>query len=179
MHRIAAVALVWAACNGGSTSTPDTPAPTGSDTASEEAEEAPTDRPRGDPQTGLRQGTVVLSAPPRPPLTLTVDLAETPQQRSKGLMFVEKLPEDRGMLFLFPNERQQSFWMENTLIPLDMFFIDAQWNVVGVVENAEPLTRSPRQVNGVSQYVLEVNAGFARQHGFGAGTQVQYTPPTP
>ena len=65
-----------------------------------------------------------------------------------GLMFREQMGDDEGMLFIFPTERHNSFWMRNTLLPLDMFFIDSAWNVVGVVENAEPLTESPRAVDG-------------------------------
>jgi len=67
--------------------------------------------------------------------------------------------------------------MHNTLLPLDLFFIDSNWQVIGVAENAEPLTDDPREVEGDSQYVLEVNAGFAKAHGFGPGTKVRYTPP--
>jgi uncharacterized membrane protein (UPF0127 family) len=81
------------------------------------------------------------------------------------------------MLFIFPSSRHLSFWMRNTLLPLDMFFIDSNWNVVGVVENAEPLTESPREVDGFSQYVLEVNAGFAKRHGLGAGAKMRFVAP--
>jgi uncharacterized protein len=85
--------------------------------------------------------------------------------------------DDEGMLFVFPDERRNSFWMHNTLIPLDMFFIDSSWNVVGVVQNAVPLTDSPRQVERRSRYVLEVNAGFAARHGYGAGQKLRFVPP--
>ena len=183
MFRATAFLLLCAACNG-APSAPQ-PSPTTPDPVGLEGGEAPDvkpssparPRPQGDPQLDLRVGEVVLSAPPRPPVKVRVQLAETALQRNKGLMFRENMPEDEGMLFLFPSERQQSFWMQNTLIPLDMFFIDANWKVVGVVENAEPLTRSPRQVRGKSQYVLEVNGGFAAKHGFGAGTQIKFNPP--
>jgi uncharacterized protein len=101
-----------------------------------------------------------------------VEVVRTPEDRARGLMFRKQLPQSQGMLFIFDTEEIQSFWMENTYIPLDMIFIDAKLEVVGVVENAAPLTRTSRKVDTPSLYVLEVNAGFARQHGIGKGTKV-------
>jgi uncharacterized membrane protein (UPF0127 family) len=133
---------------------------------------------RGTPQPKLPVGTIEFEAPPpRAPLTLKVEVAAEDEQRQKGLMFREQMAEDEGMLFVFPTERHNSFWMHNTLLPLDMFFIDSDWTVVGVVENAEPLTDSSRSVDKLSQYVLEVNAGFARRHGFGAGQKLRFVGP--
>jgi uncharacterized protein len=133
--------------------------------------------PQGEPQPRLALGSVELEVPPRAPLKLEVEVAASERQRQYGLMFRKQLADDQGMLFLFPTERYNSFWMRNTLIPLDMFFIDSEWNVVGVVENAEPLTDDPRQVDKMSQYVLEVNAGFAARHHLGAGAKVKFVPP--
>jgi hypothetical protein len=133
--------------------------------------------PQGDPQPKLALGSLELEQAPRAPLKLQVEVAATDRQRQVGLMFRKQLADDRGMLFLFPTERYNSFWMRNTLIPLDMFFIDSEWNVVGVVENAEPLTDDARQVDKMSQYVLEVNAGFAARHRLGAGAKVKFEPP--
>jgi uncharacterized membrane protein (UPF0127 family) len=133
--------------------------------------------PQGDPQPQLALGTVELEVPPRAPLKLRVEVAATDRERQYGLMFRKQLGDDQGMLFLFPTERYNSFWMRNTLIPLDMFFIDSEWNVVGVVENAEPLTDDARQVDKMSRYVLEVNAGFAARHQIGAGAKVTFVPP--
>ena len=113
-------------------------------------------RPQGSPQPTLPRGTVEFErAAPRAPLTVSVEVAANDQQRQMGLMFREQMGELEGMLFIFPTERHNSFWMRNTLLPLDMFFIDSEWRVVGVVENAEPLTESARAVEGMSQYVLE------------------------
>jgi uncharacterized membrane protein (UPF0127 family) len=169
------------ACNGASSATgPVAPQPAAAHDApaSAPAEQAePLKRPRGEAQPTLPIGRVELETPPRAPITLRVEIAATDKQRERGLMFREHLGDDEGMLFLFDGERRNSFWMRNTLIPLDMFFIAADWTVVGVVENATPLTDDPRRVPGFSQYVLEVNAGFAQKHGLGAGTKVRYTPP--
>lgn len=104
-----------------------------------------------------------------------VDVARTPAEREKGLMFVERLEEGRGMLFLMgPPERVLTFWMKNTYIPLDMIFLDSSRTVVGVVENAEPLTLDPRRVDRPSSYVVEVSGGWARKVGIRAGVKARF-----
>jgi uncharacterized protein len=117
---------------------------------------------------------VVLMPEGREPITVPVEIARTPAERSRGLMFRISLPENAGMVFLFDRPDQLSFWMRNTLIPLDMIFIEHSMQVLGVVENAEPRTDSGRSVPGLSQYVLEVNGGFAQRHGIGPGTKVRF-----
>ncbi|HEX6243185.1 MAG TPA: DUF192 domain-containing protein, partial [Polyangiales bacterium] len=89
----------------------------------------------------------------------------------------KQLGEDEGMVFLFPTERYNSFWMHNTLIPLDMIFLDTDWTVVGIVENAKPLTDDPRRVDRMSRYVLEVNAGFTARYGLARGATAKFMPP--
>jgi uncharacterized membrane protein (UPF0127 family) len=118
--------------------------------------------------------TVVLHPPGMAALSVPVELARTPAEQQRGLMYRDKLDPQKGMLFLFPAEQQQVFWMKNTLIPLDIIFITAQRTVLGVAENAEPLTTSPRSVPGMSQYVLEVVGGFAKQHRISPGTPVEF-----
>ena len=118
-------------------------------------------------------GIVVLQAGGRT-VRVPVELARSPAQRTRGLMFRHKLPEQQGMLFLFDEQEVQSFWMQNTYIPLDMIFINEQMQIVGVVENAEPLTTTPRRVEAPSRYVLEVNAGFCRRNRIGRGTRVVF-----
>ena len=100
---------------------------------------------------------------------LEVEIASDDPSRSRGLMFRTALPETAGMIFVFPDESLRSFWMKNTLIPLDMLFIDAKGVVVGVVENAEPRTLTSRSVEGDSKYVLEVGGGWCSRHGVAAG----------
>lgn len=132
--------------------------------------------PSGEPaqQDRAELPMVILEPPGSPPAEVTVELARTPRQIQRGLMYREHLPPDHGMLFLMGEERIQSFWMRNTLIPLDMIFISADRRVVGVVENAEPLTDTPRRVNAPSSYVLEVNGGWAAAHHVQAGTPVRF-----
>jgi len=142
-------------------------------TASSEAQPETTQRAS---QAAAQPARVELLPPGRDPLVVSVEVVETPEARQRGLMFRKQLGPDAGMLFIFERPEQQSFWMHNTLIPLDMIFITADWTILGIVENATPLTDSPRSVPGDSQYVLEVNAGFARRHGLQAGTSLRYVP---
>ncbi|MDB4973210.1 MAG: hypothetical protein JWN48_1551 [Myxococcaceae bacterium] len=170
------------ACSTGTSASSSKPQE-GAPNAVPEAATAPlaqADRPSkklGTPQPKLPVGTVLLETPPRAPITLKVEVASTDPQRQTGMMFRESMGDDEGMLFVFSTERHNSFWMHNTLIPLDMLFIDSDWKVVGVVADATPQTDDPRGVPSMSQYVLEVNAGFAARHGIGTETQVRFTAP--
>jgi uncharacterized membrane protein (UPF0127 family) len=92
----------------------------------------------------------------------------------RGLMFREHLALDGGMLFLMGHEQAWTFWMRNTLIPLDMIFIAKDLTIAGIVERAEPRTESMRQVAKPSLYVLEVNGGWTSAHGVVAGAKVRF-----
>jgi uncharacterized membrane protein (UPF0127 family) len=116
---------------------------------------------------------VILMPPGRNPVAVTVEIARTPRERQVGLMYRKELAADAGMLFVFENPQQLSFWMRNTYVPLDMIFICADLTVLGVVENTTPLSDQSCSVPGLSQFVLEVNALFARRHGIAAGTRVR------
>jgi uncharacterized protein len=104
---------------------------------------------------------------------VSVELARTPEARTRGLMYRESLAPDAGMLFIFDESARQSFWMRNTLIPLDMIFIDDTGRIVGIVERAEPQTLTGRGVNEPSRYVLEVNGGWSAAHGVAKGDTVK------
>jgi uncharacterized membrane protein (UPF0127 family) len=106
--------------------------------------------------------------------SVRVSLARTERETTRGLMFVQNLPPDDGMLFIFKDEIVRTFWMKNTLIPLDMIFIGSDMNVVGVVANAKPLTTSMQTVGKESRFVLEVNGGWASHHGVTAGTKMRF-----
>ena len=118
--------------------------------------------------------TVVLRPEGRPEVRVRVEVARTAQEHETGLMFREHLDADAGMLFVFDDESIRAFWMRNTLIPLDMIFVSADHEVVGIVANAEPQTDTVRQVSRPAQFVLEVNGGFAAAHGITAGTPVEF-----
>jgi len=107
-------------------------------------------------------------------IPVRVELALTGQQRERGLMFRNRLDPDTGMLFLFPSAAPLTFWMKNTLIPLDMIFIDSKRRIVGIVQNAEPETETGRHVDGDSQYVLEIGGGLSQKWGITAGSTVEF-----
>lgn len=89
-------------------------------------------------------------------------------------MFREHMDEDAGMLFLFDKMEVQSFWMKNTRLPLDMLFLDESGTIVGIVENAEPLSLTSRSVGLPSRYVLELNGGTSRRLGIEAGQKARF-----
>lgn len=104
--------------------------------------------------------------------TFNVELADTEQERQTGLMFRESLPKDGGMLFDFGNPQPASIWMKNTLIPLDILFIDTDGKVLAIARNAVP--HSLRQISpGVPvKGVLEINGGAAAELGINPGDTV-------
>ncbi|HEY7164640.1 MAG TPA: DUF192 domain-containing protein [Candidatus Binatia bacterium] len=107
-------------------------------------------------------------------VSFQVEVADTPAKRELGLMYRRDLPSDRGMIFLFPMETEQAFWMKNTPIPLDMIFISSSRRIVGIVQRAAPFTLDARSVPGSSQYVLEINGGLSDRYGFKPGDRVQF-----
>ena len=100
-----------------------------------------------------------------------VEVADTDAKREQGLMFRKELPEGRGMLFLFHEEGEHAFWMKDTLIPLDLIFVDSSGRVTGIIARARPLTLEPRS-GGPSRMVLEVPGGWAAAHGVRAGDRM-------
>ncbi len=96
-----------------------------------------------------------------------VEIAETPDERAKGLMFRKSLGETDGMLFIFEERGRHAFWMKNTLISLDLFWLDRSGKVVSIAE-AIPPCKTPEcptyPPTAEADYVLEVNAGFAKKH---------------
>jgi uncharacterized membrane protein (UPF0127 family) len=166
-----------AACQSASSTQAAAPSAAERKGAPADASTAASNAPHEDAQPRLPVGSLELHIAGSAPIRLKVEIAAKDAERQKGLMFREHLADDEGMLFLFPTERYNSFWMHNTLIPLDMIFIDADWNVVGIVENAKPLTDDPRRVDRMSRYVLEVNAGFSARYGLAAGATVKFMPP--
>jgi uncharacterized membrane protein (UPF0127 family) len=105
---------------------------------------------------------------------VALEVAATPETRSRGLMYRRDLAEGRGMLFVFDADADHEFWMKNTLIPLDMIFIAADGRVVGVAPNATPLSTAGVSVGKPSRYVLEVPGGWAAKRGIAAGDRVEF-----
>jgi uncharacterized membrane protein (UPF0127 family) len=106
------------------------------------------------------------------PQLFTVELATTPDQMERGLMFRRSLAPDAGMLFVYPDARQVEFWMKNTLIPLDMLFIAADGKVSRIAERTVPLSETPISSIEEVRAVLEVNGGTAARLGIKPGDLV-------
>jgi uncharacterized membrane protein (UPF0127 family) len=103
-----------------------------------------------------------------------VSVADTDDERAQGLMFVESMGTLEGMLFIFDAPRRVSFWMRNTLIPLDMIFVDKYGVVSNIHSMAQPLDETPIFGGGRVQYVLEINGGMADRLGLEVGNQMQH-----
>jgi uncharacterized membrane protein (UPF0127 family) len=104
----------------------------------------------------------------------TVEVMRSDRQRERGLMFRRFLPQDRGMLFVFESERPLVMWMKNTYLPLDMIFIGRSGMVVGIAENAEPLSERIIPSGAPAYAVLEVNAGTAARIGLRIGDTTRH-----
>lgn len=91
----------------------------------------------------------------------TIELARTPAEMERGLMYRDRLAPDHGMLFLYEDERPVSFWMKNTLIPLDLIFADSSGRIVQIAERAVPLSTALISSDSSVRAVLEVNGGTA------------------
>ena len=105
-------------------------------------------------------------------LKVQVEVARKPAERNLGLMYRKSLGKNKGMLFVFDEEKKQTFIMKNTYIPLDMIFIGKDMRVAGWVENAQPLSQQ-HSIDKPSQYVLEVNAFFCKDQGIATGDEVR------
>jgi uncharacterized membrane protein (UPF0127 family) len=117
---------------------------------------------------------VVLATQSGKELSVAVEVADTPAKRELGLQFRRQLDEDRGMIFLFPAERELSFWMKNTPISLDIIFINADRKIVGIAPRTVPFSTDGLSVHAPSQFVLEVNGGYSQRNGVSVGDSVRF-----
>ena len=106
-----------------------------------------------------------------------VELAATPEEISRGLMFREYLDPDKGMLFIYPDEGVHSFWMKNTLIPLDMVWINGNREVISISKDVQPCQTSQCPVitpGQKVQYVLELNGGTSDKIELAIGDKITF-----
>jgi len=108
-------------------------------------------------------------------VTLSIEIADEPNERSRGLMFREALDDDAGMLFIYPVPRIASFWMKNTLIPLDMIFIDEGGEVTSIARETVPHSLKPVRSTAPVKYILEIDGGDADRLGIGVGDAMTWT----
>jgi len=117
---------------------------------------------------------VVISTKNGKQVAFQVEVADTPAKRELGLQYRRELADDHGMLFLFPSEQIQAFWMKNTPIPLDMIFIGSDRRIVGIIEQTTPFSTNSLAVSAPSQYVLEIKGGLSRLKGIAVSDPVQF-----
>ncbi len=103
---------------------------------------------------------------------IDIEIADTNPKRMQGLMFRESMKENRGMLFIFPTEEYQSFWMKNTIIPLDMIFVNAKRDIVNIHKNTTPYSEQSYPSTSPAKYVIEVNAGFTDKYNIKPGDKI-------
>ena len=110
-------------------------------------------------------------------VTVFAEIADSDAERQTGLMFRDRLGENDGMLFIFESEEELSFWMKNTLIPLDIIFTDSEGTIINI-QHAVPCIADPCPLypsGGGAQYVIEVNGGFTEKHGIRQGQMVIFS----
>ncbi len=105
----------------------------------------------------------------------SVEVADEPAEQAQGLMFREKLASAAGMLFVFPKPKRAQFWMKDTLIGLDMIFMDAKGVVTRVHSNAIPQDRTGIDGGPDVAFVLEINGGLAQRMGIAVGSEMRHS----
>ncbi|HAD14424.1 MAG TPA: DUF192 domain-containing protein [Saprospirales bacterium] len=124
----------------------------------------------------VQEGVLEFRAPGGAQSSLRVDIeiAHDVQERTQGLMWRKKMEEKQAMLFIFDYCEPQSFWMRNTYIPLDIIYVNDQFEVVTVLKNVPVLNDQPRPSGKPAQYVIEVNAGVSDKFKIVPGTIVAW-----
>ncbi|WP_018996228.1 DUF192 domain-containing protein [Hirschia maritima] len=106
--------------------------------------------------------------------SFVIEIADSPAETAQGLMFRESMAEDAGMLFDFGAPREPAMWMKNTLIPLDMLFMDENGVVVAIARNAQPHSERRISPGMAVKSVLELNGGAAGKYGIEPGDIVRH-----
>lgn len=161
---VVALALLLAGCGG---------APANSDTRSQGAGTA---SPATEETTSASSAlsTLVIDTSGGEQVEVRVEVADNVVEQAKGLMFRKELGEDRGMLFVYPDERVLSFWMRNTLIPLSVAYMDSEGRIVDI-QDMKPLDDRPPHYESSepARYALEVNQGFFERKGVKVGDHAE------
>ena len=106
---------------------------------------------------------------------IDIELAQDESQRQLGLMYRDTLAENQGMLFLFDNEEVRAFWMKNTILSLDMIFVNARNEIVTVHKYTTPYSEETYTSTKPAKYVLEVNAGYTDKRKISVGDRVSWS----
>lgn len=120
-----------------------------------------------------KEGTVDFITQNNKVISIDVELAKTEEEQSLGLMFRESMDNNQGMLFVFPNQDFRSFWMKNTVIPLDMLFVTDSLQIATIHANTIPFAEKSYPSSRPVKYVIEVNAGYCEQNSIKVGDRVK------
>ena len=105
---------------------------------------------------------------------IDIEVAKSEYDIQTGLMYRNSMKENQGMLFVFPEITERSFYMKNTRIPLDLVFLDHNKTIVSFQENAKPLDKTSLPSNAMAQFVLEINAGLSEKWQLEVGDKMDY-----
>jgi len=105
---------------------------------------------------------------------ISIEIADNDAETTQGLMYRKSMPDTCGMLFVFPDSQERSFWMKNTFIPLDLLFINSNKEVITIQPNRPPFSEETIPSYKPAQYVLEVNAGFCQRNGIKQGDKISF-----
>lgn len=106
--------------------------------------------------------------------SIDLEIADSEYSRQLGLMFRNEMKEDEGMLFIFPREDYLSFWMRNTLLPLDILFVNKNKEIVTIHTYTTPFSEQSFPADTLAQYVVEVNAGFTGKFNIKEGDKIDW-----
>ena len=106
-------------------------------------------------------------------IQIRVEVADDADERQRGLMYRESLEENQGMLFVYPEQRTLGFWMKNTLIPLDIAYIDREGRIVDI-QQMEPQTTETHDSAAPAMYALEMNQGWFEANGIRVGDLIEF-----
>jgi len=128
-----------------------------------------------DPYKFVKEGELAfLHQPGDTIVKIDVEIADDFAQRAQGLMFRREMDENQGMLFLFPHQELQSFWMKNTILSLDIIFVDDASRIVKIHKDAVPFDQGHYPSEVPAQYVVEVLGGFTERHGIKEGDMISW-----
>ncbi len=107
--------------------------------------------------------------------SIDIEIADNEASRTQGLMYRDSMAEQQGMLFVFQDEEERAFWMKNTILPLDIIYVNAKNQIVTIQKNTVPYSEDSIPSNGPAKYVVEVNAGFCERHRVAAGDHIEWS----
>lgn len=106
--------------------------------------------------------------------TIEIEVADNNEERAQGLMFRDTMPENQGMLFMMETEEMQSFWMKNTILSLDIMYVNSDRRIVSIHEKTKPFSLDHIVSAKPAMYVVEVNAGYTKKYSIKEGDLISF-----